>query len=406
MVVTRHGVDTSSPKAEPSSRKSQPTQKPRRHPEGTETRKSSKKRKAPVRREPSEDADEADEQSSPEDFHDSLLLPAFEEAAAALQDIQHLIEGADSTDDDSVLEVPLKTQSPTQTVDIFVTPSTRRETTAEPDGEADATQYFTPQTVKESSRKRGSAQEDGASSTSTAGLSFQTPTRHSKRIRFSSRSPDPELPAADAGEQAASTLVTQPQTVASDQVESDDDAAPEEIGTTAAPADAAAKPRAPKGAQQNAARKKRRERSAAKAQQASASLSASITQQHDDDTASANEQVSHAPLDLNNLPALLPDHILAAPAPSRAGPSADARPRVPAAGSIVVAPPKPVKDVRRGPVAVRVLDSANALLAPRVGKESKNVREGWMKGRAAFAKGKGVGRVERTAFGNRAKAFA
>jgi len=413
MVVTRHGFDTTSPKAESSSKKSQPTQKRRRDPKDTETTGSGKKRKASARKELEEAVGEAHEQTNSENFHDSSLLPAFEEAAVALQNIHGHIEDAGSTDDNSVLQVSLNMQSPTQTAEILVTPSTRKETTAEPDGsEGDVTQYFTPQTTKRSNSKRGNMQENGTSSTSTAELKFQTPTTHSKRIRFSSKSPEPELATPNAKESLPpSTPIKQTQPTASDQADSDDDAAPEEITTAAAqPASAhpAVKPSRRKAAQQNAARKKRRERTASKAEQASAALTANTTQaeekEEDDDEANPDQRPA---LDINALPATLPAHILAAAARARApahpAASAPARPQLSGRRSTVRALPRPPRDVRRGPVAVRVLRGTSALLPPPAGGQSCGVREAWLRGRVA--KGKGARRVERRPFGRAARVF-
>jgi len=408
MVVTRHGVDTASPKAE-SPKKSQSTQKRRRDLKDTETTSSSKKRKASTRKELEEAVGETHEQTNSEDFHDSSLLPAFEEAAVALQNIHGHMEDADSTDDNSVLQVPLNTQSPTQTAEIIVTPSTRKETTAEPDGsEGNLTQYFTPQSTKRSDRKRGKMQEIGTSSISTAGLKFQTPTTHSRRIRFSSKSPEPELDTANVEESLQpSTPIAQNEPTTPDQADSDDDAAPEELTTAApatAPAHPASKPSRRKATQHSAARKKRRERTAAKAQQASA-VTASTTPADDDNDEPNPGQ--HPALDTTALPAILPAHILAAAAaqpPAQA--RAPARARLGANGAIVVPAARRAHDVRRGPVAVRVLGESNARLAPAAGRQSSGVRERWLRGRAELAKeGKGAGRVRRRPFGGAARAF-
>lgn len=50
---------------------------------------------------------------------------------------------------------------------------------------------------------------------------------------------------------------------------------------------------------------------------------------------------------------------------------------------------KPIKDVKKGKVNVSVLAQRNALLAPKVNRDTKNIREHWLKGREAQRKGRG-----------------
>jgi len=65
---------------------------------------------------------------------------------------------------------------------------------------------------------------------------------------------------------------------------------------------------------------------------------------------------------------------------------------------------KPVRDVKRGPVTVKVLEKRNELLPPKVNNRSMSVRESWLKGRQgrpAKGKKKGVlgGKMERKEVG-------
>ncbi|KAJ9639457.1 hypothetical protein H2199_006490 [Coniosporium tulheliwenetii] len=104
-------------------------------------------------------------------------------------------------------------------------------------------------------------------------------------------------------------------------------------------------------------------------------------------------------LDLNNLPALLPDALLAA-APEVRPPT----PPPPSATQAVAKKPKqhhrfldadekPQKDLKRGPVNVRVLQQTNKLLAPKASANSRNLREAWLKGRTGLGRGSGKGMV-------------
>ena len=57
---------------------------------------------------------------------------------------------------------------------------------------------------------------------------------------------------------------------------------------------------------------------------------------------------------------------------------------------------KPPKDVRRGPVKVRVLEKRNPVLPPRAAKAAKSLREDWLTGRS---KKGGAAAVERRKMG-------
>lgn len=421
MVKTRHGADTAKSPAE-SSRISGSSQKRRRETESTVKSNSKKKRKAPNEPEQQPETDQIDyeEDADPVDFHDSTLLPAFEEAALAIQEIQgHMDIDPSTDDDDSVLEVPLKLESPTQTVDIIATPSTRKETTAEPDGAEERTEYFTPQTSK-----KGEGHERGSKLGSVD--SDQTPTARDKHIRFNSASPDPE---------ASDILAKEPpierHTGEEEDQESDEDSAPEEITQTAA------RQSIPKLAPQEKRKAKNstsKKRKAAKAEKAKArattkALNARITQDPEDaenighdgeSSAGEDENTAEPQIDLNNLPDLLPDSVLNAPQPTRLvtpepgsnkrrRPNPKTRKRLQANGRIKVPESKKVKDVKRGPVSVRVLEEENKVLAPKVARASGNIREQWLQGRQMQSlgkKGKEETRVERKGFGKTKQAFA
>jgi len=85
------------------------------------------------------------------------------------------------------------------------------------------------------------------------------------------------------------------------------------------------------------------------------------------------------------LPALLPDDILAAepavrPAtpPLAQEPSKEHKPRK---HLFVETDPKAPKDIKRGPVKVRVLEGGRQNLPPEACKESRNLKELWLGGR-------------------------
>ncbi|KAF2400931.1 hypothetical protein EJ06DRAFT_530018 [Trichodelitschia bisporula] len=71
--------------------------------------------------------------------------------------------------------------------------------------------------------------------------------------------------------------------------------------------------------------------------------------------------------------------------------------RAPVAKSRAVAlSGRPPKDVKRGPVAVHVLDQANPLLPPKMNKHTKHIKDMWLKGRPTMMSGKkAVSKVDR-----------
>ncbi|KAF2791898.1 hypothetical protein K505DRAFT_279804 [Melanomma pulvis-pyrius CBS 109.77] len=112
-------------------------------------------------------------------------------------------------------------------------------------------------------------------------------------------------------------------------------------------------------------------------------------------------------VDIHNLPALLPESILEA--------AGDTRPPTPPARlqgrsveearqeklnrhiKFLERGEKPVKDVKKGSLNVHVLGQQNMLLAPKVNRDTKNIREKWLKGRQAEKQLKG-GRRQKMQF--------
>ncbi|ORY15196.1 U3 snoRNA associated-domain-containing protein [Clohesyomyces aquaticus] len=96
-------------------------------------------------------------------------------------------------------------------------------------------------------------------------------------------------------------------------------------------------------------------------------------------------------LDIRNLPALLPESFLEAagdarpptPPPVKAGKSEKElhKEKLNRHIKFLEQSEKPIKDVKKGPVNVRVLAQQNMLLAPKVNRGTRNIREHWLKGR-------------------------
>lgn len=109
-----------------------------------------------------------------------------------------------------------------------------------------------------------------------------------------------------------------------------------------------------------------------------------------DDRSQLDDVTGSAPSHARNigrhpLPALLPDDILAAePAVRPATPPLAQEPtkeHKPRKHLFVETDPKAPKDIKRGPVKVRVLEGGRQTLPPKASKESRNLRELWLGGR-------------------------
>jgi U3 small nucleolar RNA-associated protein 16 len=114
----------------------------------------------------------------------------------------------------------------------------------------------------------------------------------------------------------------------------------------------------------------------------------------------SNSTPPRAPLDvdMSALPALLPDSILeaagdrrpASPPPVRTGKTAEQlrKEKLNRHIKFLDRGEKPVKDVKKGSLNVSVLAQQNTLLAPKVNRATKNMREHWLKGRQQEKKAK------------------
>lgn len=309
------------------------------------------------------------------------------------------------------LEVPFHDDNP-------ATPSTRKYATDAEEGEA--TEFFTPHTSKRH---------------------LTTTTPSAAHIRFDSISPPPS-PSAVAAHRALETISAEAarRKTAEDDLDDNDDAAPEEITLFAAQTQSHVQRAQAAGAAlaQGLAQKRKRRRKDAKLKAQAASSGRKQKEEKGADEAkegaiiTENETTEETPegqeqISLDNLPAILPESILLAADQASSAPSAAAEAlhkrgsrlnarrraaiRIAAYDPIRVPNTKPLKAVRRGPVSVRVLEAQSSLLPPKTEFAARSIRETWLKGRQGMAqrqvsakKGKakdekGVGRMERRVFG-------
>lgn len=104
-------------------------------------------------------------------------------------------------------------------------------------------------------------------------------------------------------------------------------------------------------------------------------------------------------VDMHNLPDLLPASVLEAagdcrpptPPPVRGGKTDEElrKEKMNRHIKFLDRSEQSIKDVKKGKLNVSVLAQRNALLAPKVNRDTKNIREHWLKGREAHRKGRG-----------------
>ncbi|KAL5396479.1 hypothetical protein PMIN06_011378 [Paraphaeosphaeria minitans] len=194
---------------------------------------------------------------------------------------------------------------------------------------------------------------------------------------------------------------------------SDSDEAPEEVTTSAATSKAKAtaeetkrarqaqqakeekrrQERADRIAQEQAEKREREEKKARKLAKSRAKLERRQPRE--------GSSPARAPMDVDryNLPDLLPDSILEAAGDRRAPTPPHVRggkteeelrkEKLNRHIKFLDRGEKPTKDVKKGKLNVSVLAQRNALLAPKANRDTKNIREHWLKGREAQRKGRG-----------------
>jgi hypothetical protein len=239
-------------------------------------------------------------------------------------------------------------------------------------------------------------------------------------IRFGSASPPPVL------ETTTAALVTQSAVDNVADEESDDDAAPETISLSTAQAQTRAvqeqAEQIVKEISETAKRRRRRRDAQLKAQAAGstkrkfkeakngADKQAAVAEEaadEDESPAVAEMKPTKPSYSLDNIPALLPDELLATEAPVRlptppqsSKPSQIKDKKTPEAFAALKIPRESApKDLTYDNLKVRVLTQNNPLLPPPASGRSKDVREAWLKGRPSFEKmtkrGKGAGKLQR-----------
>jgi hypothetical protein len=236
-------------------------------------------------------------------------------------------------------------------------------------------------------------------------------TQASKRkshVKFGSESP---LPAPEVEEEQPAVESEEENEDSTD--DDDDDEAPEAISHSHAEATTkatqAVEARLVKRREQEA-REKRRERDAQlKAQVKSSEKRQSRGKreqlQSDDEDERSPTKIATAPkYDMNDLPALLPDELLAMEAPARlpTPPPADTRSgKLQKLGhsAIETRVEEVPADVIHNGTKIRVLQTSNKLLPPKADGETRSMREAWLQGRASFEKidkrGSNVSKVRR-----------
>ena len=258
-------------------------------------------------------------------------------------------------------------------------------------------------------------------STDSAPLPAQKPHK-----RFGSEEPIETIPTSTMNTQGYKRY----EAPEDDDSASDSDEAPEVVTTSAAASKAAAtqadterahlalqeKERAKREAREarialeQAEKRKREEKKAKKLARKAAREQMDIDAEDDAD----QEDDAAVAIDRKNLPALLPDSLLASlpsqraptPPPTRPGMTDEQRRREKLNHHVkfLERAEKGPKDVKKGKLNVSVLRGQNAALPPKVSRGSRGVREHWLKGRNKdFKKGgkKNVvhGKMERRAFG-------
>ncbi|EON64410.1 hypothetical protein W97_03641 [Coniosporium apollinis CBS 100218] len=320
-----------------------------------------------------------------------------------------------------VPEVPSSTLDSEMTEEASTPQPTRsRNTSRQPTASPTVSRNSAPPTASTANAGSSSAAPAGSPSstepTPKPSRPPPAPVPKSTHIRFGSEEPPP--PASAPLEIPSSSQPSNADLPAGSDDASDDEA-PETITTASALAAARAREQeAVRAAEQRdeAERKRRRERDERTRRQAEKKERRRERKEREkakgagvlelDAAAPAVDEVAddaapallHPPtkLDVNNLPALLPEELLAA-APEVRPPT----PPPPAAAQAVArkakhhrfldADERPPKDVKRGPVSVRVLQQTNRLLAPKASANSRNLREAWLKGRQGLGRGGGKG---------------
>ena len=318
---------------------------------------------------------------------------------------------------------------------VYATPADAFENAGSPTPKAG--QQGTPMSAQSSQKKKGGGKKAHSANEAADGSKFPdeipsstwgseaapintqtsvatpTPANKNTQIRFDSEGPVPAAkpPTANVENQEPPHLQESP---GDDDDASDSDEEPEMV--TAVTAASKAKTTAEETARAHKAqqekeelRKQQRtariaEEQAAKRKREVAKAQKLAKQQAREEKDRRKERSSARDVDLPSLPALLPDSVLEAagerrpptPPPVRPGKTSEEKHREKLNRQIkfLEQSEKPVKDVKRGNINVSVLSKQNALLVPKANRNTKNIREQWLKGRQQDKKAKkGAGKV-------------
>lgn len=251
--------------------------------------------------------------------------------------------------------------------------------------------------------------------------SLQTSQQEKTHTRFDSEEPvetlDPiKIDQEEQGEAPVETSNTQKEAIAEDDDASDSDEAPEMVTTaTAASKVKAAEAEASRAYQAQQEKEERRRQQRAdriaeeqaekrKREEKKAKKLAKFQAKQEKLQQRLAAPAAPQDVDMSNVPALLPDSILEAagdrrpptPPPTRPGKTAEEirKEKLNRHIKFLERGERPIKDVKKGSVNVSVLAQHNKLLAPKVNKATKNIREEWLKGRRDEKRGGKRGRMQ------------
>jgi U3 small nucleolar RNA-associated protein 16 len=376
--------------------------------------------------------------SSPKVIVAKLSPPASAETESTEE---ALVEDALTPTQESVYGTPDQ-----QSGSVYATPATRKKPEASPTPRATRANERTSSAKKSSGRKKkdedatptaSSFADEVPSSTYESEMAPipsqdapDTPSQPEKaHVRFGSEEPGSTREKVTINLQGhkryAAPTKTQVPDSDDDDDASDSDEAPEVVTTTAAASRAAAaqqdaaraqfaqqeKERAKREAREKriadeqAEKRKRDEKKAKK-------VAKQLAQQQDSATTPHSTEISDKPaFDLagllpTSLLSNIPDQRAPTPPPARYGKTEEQlrKEKLNHHIKFLERTEKGIKEVKKGKLSVAVLAQQNRVLPPKANRDTRNVREKWLKGRQVEGKkgAKGIGgKVERRGFGNR-----
>jgi U3 small nucleolar RNA-associated protein 16 len=324
-------------------------------------------------------------------------------------------------------------QTPDQKSDsVYATPATQKKGEASPTPRARRASERTSSAKKSSGRKKKAEEATPTASSEQTPIPSQdaqgTPSQPAKaHLRFGSEEPSDAQEKVTInlqGHKRYSAPITTEVADSDDDDASDSDEAPEVVTTTAAASRAAAsqqdaaraqlaqqeKERAKREArekriaEEQAEKRKREEKKAKKLVKQLAQQQESTTQPTIED--SAKPSIDLAGLLPTSLLSNIPDQRAPTPPPTRYGKTEEQlrKEKLNHYIKFLERTDKGIKEVKKGKLSVAVLAQQNKVLPPKVNRDTRNVREKWLKGRQVEGKkgGKGIGgKMERRGFGNR-----